>query len=144
MSWYVRAVLVWKGLSFAQGPLERGALVYNQTMRSYTLPLPPSVNAMYRRGRGYGIYKTKEAKLWIESCKEIIKKKQPYKNEVDVSVNFYFKRTNCDIDSRLKALLDVLEDCCVYENDRQIYSLLVNKYIDKQNPRVEITITPNP
>lgn len=109
----------------------------------YKLPMPPSVNAMYRRSRGsFGMYKTAEAKAWVEDCRRVIRRKNPLKGRVDVSVNFYFER-ECDLDNRFKALFDVLQETNVIENDRQIYSIVATKDFDRKNPRVEIEVMEN-
>ena len=109
----------------------------------YILPMPPSVNAMYRRNpRGFGMYKTPEAKMWIENCKHKIRRKNPLKGKIDLSVQFYFAR-EADIDNRLKPLLDLLQEVHIVENDKQVYSLVVTKDFDKQNPRVELEVMEN-
>ena len=111
----------------------------------FTLPIPPSINAMYRRKTyGYGLYKTAEARLWIVEAKKIILKdrKKTILGKVDIDAFFYFARDR-DIDSSLKSLLDVLQEAKVYKNDSQVYSLLVQKQKDKDNPRVELEILEN-
>jgi len=109
----------------------------------YTLPMPPSVNAMYRRNpKGYGMYKTPEAKMWIAECLRHIRRKNPLKGKIDVSVEFYFQR-EADIDNRLKPLLDLLQEANVVENDKQVYSLVVTKFFDKVKPRVELVVQEN-
>lgn len=109
----------------------------------YTLPMPPTSNLMYRRNpRGYGLYKTPEAKMWIAECLRHIRRKNPLKGKVDVSVELYFK-IEADIDNRLKPLLDLLQEANVVENDKQIYSLVVTKFFDKKNPRVELVVQEN-
>lgn len=109
----------------------------------YTLPMPPSVNAMYRRNpKGYGMYKTPEAKMWIQECLHIIRRKNPLKGNIDLDIRLFFKR-DADIDNRLKPLFDVLQDANVIVNDIQVQSMVVTKYSDKANPRVEIEIREN-
>ena len=109
----------------------------------YTLSMPPSVNAMYRRNpKGYGMYKTPEAKMWINECLRHIRRKNPLKGKVDVSIEFYFKRER-DIDNSIKAALDLMQQANVIENDSQVYSLLITKGFDKDNPRMEISIEEN-
>ena len=89
------------------------------------LPIPPSVNEMYRH-HGHITYKTKIAKDWIKECLKLIKVRKPYKGSVDLSVNFYFKRDR-DIDNSLKALLDLLQEASVIENDSQVFSMVITK-----------------
>ena|SRR3990167_2482946 len=104
-----------------------------------TLPVPPSVNAMYRRRGGYGMYKTEEANEWVNKCLRKIKKVEPFVREVEVSMYFFFKRET-DLDNRIKALLDILQESGVIKNDKQVHSLLAFKEFDKDNPRVEVRV----
>ena len=106
----------------------------------YVLPMSPSVNAMYRRCPGsYGMYKTIDAKKWISECKKIIGLAKTLSGEVGVDVEFYFKRES-DTDNRLKALMDVLQDSKVIEDDKQVYRIVAKKAFDKQNPRIVVSV----
>lgn len=110
---------------------------------NFTLPIPPSVNAMYRRNpHGFGLFKTKDAKAWIKECSSCIKVKKPLSGRVDVSINFYFFRDR-DVDNCIKAVLDVLQEYGVVENDRQVFSVVATKAMDKENPRVEVSVIEN-
>ena len=113
-------------------------------MIEVTLPLPPSVNAMYKRGRGYGLYKSKEAKEWVTECLWLLKKnRKKFGGKVDVEIHFFFKRDS-DIDNRIKPLLDLFQEAGVYKNDKQVYSIYVGKNLHKdEEPRVEVTIYEN-
>ena len=103
-----------------------------------TLPLPPSVNAMYRHF-GHTVYKTQEAKAWIREASFLLKA-APFKDKVAVNIDYYFKRDS-DIDNRIKALLDLLQSKGIITNDNQVYRLVVTKNFDKKNPRVELSIS---
>jgi len=105
------------------------------------LPLPPSINAMYRH-HGHVTYKTNEAKVWIKECTKLVKVKKTITGNVDISINFYFKRER-DIDGGIKASLDLLESTKIIENDKQVYSLSITKDFDKSDPRMEIEIVEN-
>jgi Holliday junction resolvase RusA-like endonuclease len=99
---------------------------------------PISVNQLYT-GRRFLTPKgkaTKEAYGWAA--------KKQYKGklitcDVDVQITFYFENKRSDIDNCLKAALDSLTGI-VWEDDSQIQSILVVKYIDKENPRTEIEV----
>ena len=102
--------------------------------------MSPSVNAMYRRSPGtYGMYKTIEAKNWIKECLKIIGKPTLLTGEVAVDVDFYFKRES-DLDNRLKALLDVIQEAGIIKNDSQVYRIIARKNSDKKNPRIEASV----
>lgn len=100
---------------------------------------------MYRRSfKTPVLYKTKEAKDWITEATKVIKQqriKGTIKDTVDIAVNMYVTH-DCDIDNRTKALLDILQSTNIIENDRLVYSLLINKIKDKI-PRVEVEIRVN-
>ena len=102
---------------------------------------------MYRRNpHSYGLYKTNEAKAWInESLIRMRLQRVPkrhFKNGVDLTFNFYFNRDR-DIDSGEKALLDLLEEYGLVENDKYVRSKFTTKDQDKKNPRVEVEVVDN-
>ena len=49
-------------------------------------------------------------------------------------------KDQCDLDNSLKCLLDCLQTCKAIKNDRNCVKIVANKYIDKNNPRIEFTI----
>jgi len=110
-----------------------------------TLPLPPPTNRIYRsgyskiKGRSF-LYKSDEAKAWMDEVGYLIKAKchKPTKEPVGVIVYWFFK-IEADIDGRLKPLLDVLQGL-VIENDSQIIELHVYKKIGELRPEVNIEI----
>jgi Holliday junction resolvase RusA-like endonuclease len=108
------------------------------------LSIPPSnVNHMYGRAKNGGIFKLKEIADWgIEARNKIrkvpsIEKKERY----SVNMGFYYdnKRKN-DIDSKIKIVLDMLQDAGVFENDSLVVDLIVAKRFDKEHPRLEISV----
>jgi Holliday junction resolvase RusA-like endonuclease len=114
-------------------------------MKTITLPLPPTLNHSYgyrSMGRHVSMYKKPEAKQWQRQAALLIQasrhQKTPTKSIVTIKIHMYYK-FNRDIDSSLKLLFDTMEGI-VYENDRQIISLLVFKDKDKDNPRLEVGI----
>ena len=100
---------------------------------------PISLNSMYR-GRRYLNQRGKAAKLGMElECRNQYKAEMRT-DDVCVNVIFYFKDNHRrDIDSHLKALLDSMTGI-VYEDDSQVNELHVYKYVDKKNPRVEVSV----
>lgn len=110
-------------------------------MIKFTLPMSPSVNAMYRH-HGHITYKTAEAKMWIKSCEKCIGRHKTIRGHVDVELRFFLQR-EADLDNRIKSLLDVLQEYKVIENDKQVYSILATKDFDKKQPRVEVRVIEN-
>jgi len=100
---------------------------------------PISINALYR-GRRFLTEngKSKKKEYDIEIRRQW--KKKIIKGDVEVCVDAYFKdKHRRDLDGIFKALLDSMSGL-VYEDDSQIARLSIDRYYDKNSPRVEITI----
>lgn len=97
------------------------------------LPLPPSVNHLYGHTRTGIIYKTKEAKEWIQECLWIIKSHHgaSYKptDRILVSIQLFYKdKRKHDIDNILKATFDILsKESGIIPDDNQIEHLILTK-----------------
>jgi Holliday junction resolvase RusA-like endonuclease len=106
-----------------------------------TLPLPTSINRTYRSGNGH-YWKSDEARIWEAKAMYVYTKQakniKPVEGNVLLEIKFFLKRDR-DIDSGLKILLDFLQGR-FYGNDRQVQELDVVKFMDKENPRVEVRI----
>lgn len=60
--------------------------------------------------------------------------------DCDVKIDLYFKdKRRRDVDNYNKLVLDALEGI-VYEDDKQIQKLIVEKHISADDPRVEVKI----
>ena len=108
----------------------------------FTLSLCPTVNAQYSRSH-YGIYKTQKARDWEKEAQIAIlstKGRKTLSHAVYVGIE-YFLKTRRDIDGG-KLILDALQANRVIENDDQVTHLNIKKYIDKKNPRIEVTVEP--
>ena len=106
-----------------------------------TLPMPPSINNTYKRGKN-SFYKSAEAKAWETQAGWELKKqwrRKPLEGHIHLRVAWFFKRER-DISSGLKILEDLLQKQSVYLNDSQIYQEYTEKFFDKENPRVEIEV----
>ena len=105
-----------------------------------TIPqLPPSDNHLYGQ-TGHRRFMYKEGKEWKEFVVLLATQARPtlLKAKVRAKVDFYLKRDR-DTHGSLKILYDSLEGIA-YENDKQIYKQEINKYFDKDYPRIEIEI----
>jgi Holliday junction resolvase RusA-like endonuclease len=56
--------------------------------------------------------------------------------EMDV----YYPNQRSDLDNSLKVVLDCLQKIGAFPNDNKCTRIVVNKYLDKNNPRVEFVI----
>ena len=52
----------------------------------------------------------------------------------------FYETMNPDLDNSLKIILDCLQQCEVIKNDNKCVQIVARKFVDKNNPRVEITI----
>ena len=106
-----------------------------------TLPVPPLLNRLYRVS-GSRIYKDPKAQkykhdVWMLCVQQGVKRLQ---GSLAMQISWYRQRKKGDVDGILKCLLDSLESVA-YENDSQIKRLCIEKFDDKLDPRLEITIT---
>lgn len=57
-----------------------------------------------------------------------------------IEVKVFHESNRPDLDNAMKILLDCLQSCKVIRNDRYCTEIHAYKFVDKTNPRVEITI----
>lgn len=60
----------------------------------------------------------------------------------EIRIDVYYPANRADLDNSLKAALDCLQVCKVIKNDNLCTAIVARKFIDKDKPRVEITLTP--
>ena len=104
----------------------------NTLLRLEIEGLPPSVNQMYRTGRRGNRYKRADVEEWQSETANAIRsawnKPRPYEEEVEVRVIFTVKgNRRWDVDNRLKALLDCLEDGGAIKDDAQIWGIIASR-----------------
>lgn len=107
-----------------------------------TLPIPPKLNRLYRVSGGR-IYKITPARTYRDTVFWLAKEQgvgKPFDGAIKLKVAWYRPANRGDIDSIIKCLLDVLQGVA-YLNDSQICKLVVEKTLDKANPRVEVVVT---
>ena len=61
------------------------------------------------------------------------------KNDVSITINFYFETRRGDIDNCCKAVMDAMTGI-IYGDDSQVMSLHLYKHKDKDSPRVIVLI----
>lgn len=116
-----------------------------------TVPYPPSVNTIYaHRAIGTKVvkYKTPEHRNYSEALGNAVRVAQlrnpmmdalPLQHAVKLSVRLFRPQRRGDIDNRLKALLDSLNEIA-WVDDEQIEELHAFRFDDKENPRAELVI----
>jgi len=104
-----------------------------------TLSEPPSLNRKYV-SRNFVL--SKEYRSWKNQTGLILQSQgyKPFKEECSVYMVWYRKAKRGDIDSKIKVTLDALEGH-IFENDKQVKMLCIERKEDKENPRIELMIT---
>ena len=92
------------------------------------------------------LYKSKELIEYENKFKWLLalakgKPSEPIKDKFAIKIFVYFQSNRSDLDNSAKIILDCLQNCNVIENDRLCHRLLMYKFIDKENPRIEFEIT---
>lgn len=112
-------------------------------MIKITLPFPPSSNGMYGQRGGYQRYALKHYKEWLANNPKLAEKAI---GQVHIHYQFYWPDDRIrDGQSYLKASTDYLVKQKVVQDDN--WKIVGGEswgygYIDKKNPRVEITVAP--
>lgn len=100
----------------------------------------PSKSNSYRIGHK-GLFKTKslteyEDKFFIQ-CRNRNKAISGY---FALEVKVFYPSQRADLDNALKVILDCLQKCKVIVNDNKCIRIVADKFLDKKNPRIEITL----
>lgn len=116
-------------------------------MITLTLPVPPSANDWHRsivvRGQ-VRVILTAAARKYTASVVNLAfaqgVKTIKAPTEIIVHINWYRARKAGDIDKRGAIMLDALQGIA-YDNDSQIALYTIERFEDKENPRMEIEIS---
>jgi Holliday junction resolvase RusA-like endonuclease len=105
----------------------------------------PSKSNGYKIGNNR-LYKSRELKeyeerfLWQNAVAKY-KSTETIKEKFAIEIFVYFQSNRSDLDNSAKIILDCLQNCKVIENDRLCHRLIMHKFIDKDNPRIEFEIS---
>lgn len=105
-----------------------------------TLPLPPSVNRMYRAVRGK-VLLSQEGRAYKDACALAAVAQlgvDPMEGRLILRADFHMNDRG-DLDNRFKALLDALQGSAYY-NDSQLVELHAKRHYAKAEHRVEVEI----
>lgn len=99
-----------------------GAAVAAAAPITFTLPVPPSVNQLFRNVPGKGRVKTRAYEDWQGHAKVVIRLQQVLPVSGRVLVVFGVERQSAaaDIDNRIKAMLDVIVAAKIINDDNQV------------------------
>lgn len=92
------------------------------------LPYPPSVNTYYRNFRGYMVLSAKGREYKAKVADYVAEYKIPKLGSKKLRVSMILRprdRRKTDIDNRIKAVLDSLQDAGVFDDDFQVDELSI-------------------
>ena len=109
----------------------------------FDLPLPPSMNSYWRNFRGRTILSKAGRQFKADVSKAVIAQNVPKLGlqRIKVRIHLFPKdRRKIDIDNRLKACLDAMQDAGVYDDDEQIDYLTIQRAAIKSGGGVTVAI----
>jgi len=107
----------------------------------------PSKSNSYRIVRINGASRIAKTKAVTDYEKSFIMQCILYRNaNIDTEFDFYmdvfYPNRRSDIDGSLKIVLDCAQKVNAIKNDNLCQKIVVRKFLDKANPRIEFVITP--
>jgi crossover junction endodeoxyribonuclease RusA len=103
------------------------------------LPYPPAVNHLYATYRGRRIL-SRKGREYRRAVAVACAGVRPLAGDVAVRMKVYRPRKAGDLDGTFKSVLDSLSGIA-YGDDKQVVELHATRHDDKDNPRVEVTVT---
>lgn len=90
-----------------------------------SIPCPPSVNSMYRNVTGKGRVKTVRYLTWARAAgnEVMAQTRQHIPGPVMIDITCQRKRTNEDVDNKIKAVLDLLVNMAVIDDDKNVHEV---------------------
>lgn len=105
------------------------------------IPIPPSLNHVFRNVPGVGRVKTGNYKRWITEAGYAVLAQRPEKIKGDVTVSITIgPRQRGDLDNRIKPVLDLLTKMRVIEDDRKVVQITA-EWSDFAIPGCEVEIS---
>jgi Holliday junction resolvase RusA-like endonuclease len=90
-----------------------------------------------------GLIKTKALKIYEDNF--FIQCNHYRDKNIDTYFEFYidvyYPSQRSDLDNSLKVVLDCLQKVKAIKNDNKCIKIVAQKFLDKENPRIEFTIT---
>ena len=81
---------------------------------------------------------TSYGKSFYLQCSEY--RNKMIKGFFEIHLNVYYENNRPDLDNCLKIILDCLQLCKAIANDRNCIKVVAQKFIDKENPRIEFEL----
>ncbi len=110
---------------------------------TFTMPVPPSVNQMFRNVRGKGRVKTGHYEQWRATCATSLRLQQIASIPGPVVVLFGVERqsSRADIDNRIKAMLDAIVAAKIISDDDQVTAFAAS-WLPPANGLAHVQILP--
>ena len=106
------------------------------------LPYPPTINHYYGRTRSGRVFIKAGGKAYRSQVIALLSNYKGITGKVSMSVDIYPPdRRKRDVDNILKALCDALTHAGIYEDDSQIYKLLITKHEKSDKKGVKVVIS---
>ncbi len=95
--------------------------------RAFTMPTPPSTNALYKNVRGKGRVKTRQYDDWLMIATTALRQQkiEPFKGRAVAIMGVERTSMNADIDNRIKAAWDAIVKAGVIRDDSLITATAV-------------------
>ena len=95
---------------------------------AFTVPVPPSVNAMFSNAPGKGRVRTPEYRAWIEHAGFLLASQRPgsIKGPYAVTIRLPEKMRG-DIDNRANSVIDLMVKHQITSDDSKLHSLLIER-----------------
>ena len=85
---------------------------------------------------------TRDYEALVRDAAALEWKQEPMRGSLSIHLSFYrANRRRADLDNLMKAVVDALQGIVLFD-DNQIVTALIVKKVDRERPRVEITIIP--
>lgn len=110
---------------------------------TFTMPIPPSVNQMFRNVRGKGRVKTGHYEQWRATCATSLRLQQipPVTGPVVVLFGVERQSSRADIDNRIKAMLDAIVAAKIIGDDDQVTAFAAS-WLPPANGLAHVQILP--
>jgi len=111
---------------------------------TFTMPVPPSVNQMFRNVRGKGRVKTEAYEQWRAAARTSLRLQslQPVMGRVVVIFGVERGSLAADIDNRIKAMLDAIVTAGVIEDDNRVTAFAA-AWLPQANGLAHVQIIPS-
>lgn len=105
-----------------RGAAQRTAGKRETDFQALHVPVPPSVNSLYRNLPGRGRVKTKDYSAWFANARNVVRLQKPgvVRGPVVIILCVDRQGVGSDLDNRVKALFDLIVKLGVIEDDSKV------------------------